>query len=143
LRGNGWTVARIDGNGITRRARRTRRRSGAGACGLGRSGGVEPGHDGEEALGGGDDVFEFVAAKDFLAERFGVLGDGDDGDAFPRAAGRPGGDEPGEWRDGEEIVKALVEIGGEAELEAARIEFGLELEEVEDAEVAGLGVVAG
>jgi hypothetical protein len=93
----------------------------------------DPGHDREEAVGGGDDVCEVIGAEDFLADGLGVLGGGDDGDAFPRPPGRPGGDEPGEWDYGEEVVQAGFEIGGEAELEAAGVVFGLELEEVEEA----------
>jgi hypothetical protein len=95
-------------------------------------GGVcELGHDGEEAVGGGDYLLDIVAAEDFLADDLGVLGSGDDGDAFPRPVSGPGGDEFGEGDDGEEVVEAGVEIGGEAELEAAGIVLGLELEEVE------------
>jgi hypothetical protein len=94
---------------------------------------VEFGEDGEEAVGGGDDGFEVVGAEDFLADGLGVLSGGDDGDAFPGASGGPGGDEPGERDDGEEVVEAGLEVGGEAEFEAAGVEVGLELEEVEEA----------
>jgi hypothetical protein len=45
------------------------------------SGGL--GHDGEEAVGGGDGGFEIRAAEDFLAELGGALGSGDDGGVFP------------------------------------------------------------
>jgi hypothetical protein len=94
---------------------------------------VKFGHDGEEAVGGGDGLFEAFNAEDFLADGNGVLGGGDDGDALPGAAGGPGGDEFGEGDDGEEVVEAGFEIGGEAELEAAGVVLGLELEEVEEA----------
>jgi hypothetical protein len=94
---------------------------------------VKFGHDGEEAVGGGDGLFEASNAEDFLTDGFGVLGGGEDGEAFPRAAGGPGGDEFRERDDGEEVVEAGFEVGGEAELEAAGVVLGLELEEVEEA----------
>jgi hypothetical protein len=54
------------------------------------SGGL--GHDGEEAGGVGEGVFEVCTAEDFLAELGGALSGGDDGGVFPRAVGGPGGD---------------------------------------------------
>ena len=100
-------------------------------------------HDGEEAVGGGDGVFEAFDAEDFLAEGLGVLGGGDDGDALPGAVGGPGGDEAGERDDGAEVVETGFEIGGEAELEAAGVVVGLELEEVEGAFGGSLFLVLG
>jgi hypothetical protein len=96
----------------------------------------ELGHDGEEAVGGGDGFFEVGAAEDFLAEGLGVLGGGDDGDPLPRAMAGPRGDEFGQGDDGAEVVEAGGKVGGEAELEAAGVVLGLELEEIEVAQVS-------
>jgi hypothetical protein len=104
-------------------------------------------HGGEEAVGEGEGVFEVGAAEDFLAEWSGALRDGDDGGVLPRAMGGPGGDEPGQRGDGEEVLEAVIELIGEADFEAAGIELGLELKEVDDAEIAirwdGLGFWSG
>jgi hypothetical protein len=97
----------------------------------------EFGEGGEEGVGGGDGVLDVFAVVDFLADLGGDLGGSDDGHAFPGTVGGPGGDAPGVRGGGEEVVEAGLEIGGEAELDAAGVFFGLELEEVEEAEVAG------
>jgi hypothetical protein len=89
--------------------------------------------EGEEAVGGGDDGGEFmgIAAEDLVADAGGALSDGGDGGALPGALGRPVREANRVGGGGGDGFEVSIEIRGETEGVAARIESGLELEEVE------------
>jgi hypothetical protein len=72
-----------------------------------------------------------LAVEDFLADADAALSDGGDGGAFPGSMRRPLGETDRVGGNGEEVVEALIEIGGESEFVSAGIGDGFELDEVE------------
>lgn len=115
--------------------KRKRKTAGAGAAVLGAAGEARLGfggwHRGEEGGGVGEEVFEALGQVDFAGDELAVAGDGADGGSFPSGLGGPVLNVDAVRGDAAEGGEAIEKIGGEAELYAEGIFFGLELDEIE------------
>jgi hypothetical protein len=82
-------------------------------------------------LGAGEDGREVGGAVNFVAELGAVLGEGGDGGFLPERFAGVADQVFGKRGAAAVFMQATGEVGGEAEFQAAGVELGLELDEVE------------